>query len=161
GITASNVAHLKRRVVRLDGTLDSSPIYLRGIGGKDVVVVTPTYRPTEALNPNTRAPVWRHPPPRHPPLARTPPIPHATPVPRSARRFVSAAAPDGRITKLALANGSVAWSTPITRDPTHEKLTSSLNIVGGVVYATTGGYIGDAPPYQGHVVALDAGSGKI
>jgi hypothetical protein len=29
------------------------------------------------------------------------------------------------------------------------------------VLAATGGYIGDAPPYQGHVVAIDARSGKI
>ena len=34
-----------------------------------------------------------------------------------------------------------------TRDPTHEKLTSSFNIVGSALIITTGGYIGDAPPY--------------
>ena len=27
--------------------------------------------------------------------------------------------------------------------------------------ATTGGYIGDAPPYQGHVVTIDRASGRI
>jgi hypothetical protein len=49
----------------------------------------------------------------------------------------------------------------ITKDPTHEKLTSSLGVGGGRVIATMGGYIGDAPPYQGKVVTLDAGSGHI
>ena len=28
-------------------------------------------------------------------------------------------------------------------------------------YAATGGYGGDAPPYQGHIVVLDTGSGQI
>src|SRR5581483_6659050 len=36
-----------------------------------------------------------------------------------------------------------------------------LNYVDGHVIATTGGYNGDAPPYQGHVVVLSAATGKI
>src|SRR5262249_22568578 len=32
---------------------------------------------------------------------------------------------------------------------------------GGHVIATTGGYIGDAPPYQGHVAILDPATGKL
>ena len=36
GITAANVKSLVRQQVTLDGTVDSSPIYLRGIGGKDL-----------------------------------------------------------------------------------------------------------------------------
>ena len=68
---------------------------------------------------------------------------------------IYAGAPDGRIVKLAAATGKVLWSTSITRDPTHEKLTSSLNRSRGLVVAATGGYIGDAPPYQGHVVTLE------
>src|SRR5207247_3009999 len=31
GITAANVGHLKRQQVRLPGTVDASPIYLRGV----------------------------------------------------------------------------------------------------------------------------------
>ena len=45
--------------------------------------------------------------------------------------------------------------------PTHEKIASALNLSRGLLLVTTGGYIGDAPPYQGHVVAIDAGSGRI
>jgi hypothetical protein len=55
----------------------------------------------------------------------------------------------------------VLWTTAITRDPTHEKITSSLNVSRGLVIATTGGYIGDAPPYQGHVVTMSERSGRI
>jgi hypothetical protein len=36
-----------------------------------------------------------------------------------------------------------------------------LNFSRGLVIATTGGYVGDAPPYQGHVVTLNAQSGTI
>jgi hypothetical protein len=49
----------------------------------------------------------------------------------------------------------------VTRDPTHEKLTSSLNVSRGLVLVTTGGYIGDAPPYQGHVLTLSERTGAI
>ncbi len=41
----------------------------------------------------------------------------------------------------------------ITREPLHEKLGAALNIDGPDVIAATSGYFGDAPPYQGHVVA--------
>jgi hypothetical protein len=36
-----------------------------------------------------------------------------------------------------------------------------LNFAGGHVIATTGGYVGDAPPYQGHVVVLSARRGRL
>src|SRR6185437_16998355 len=49
----------------------------------------------------------------------------------------------------------------VTRDATHEKMTSALNVSRGQVIAVTGGYIGDAPPYQGHVVTMSAASGRI
>ena len=49
----------------------------------------------------------------------------------------------------------------MTRDPTHEKLASALNLSGSYVIAVTGGYIGDAPPYQGHVVALSRRTGQV
>ncbi len=46
-------------------------------------------------------------------------------------------------------------------DATHEKMTSSLNVSRGLVIMTTGGYIGDAPPYQGHVVTMSERTGMI
>jgi len=35
------------------------------------------------------------------------------------------------------------------------------SIVSVIVLAATGGYIGDAPPYQGHVAVIDARTGRI
>jgi hypothetical protein len=49
----------------------------------------------------------------------------------------------------------------ITRDATHEKLAAALNIDGPDLLAATSGYYGDAPPYQGHVVAIDRASGRL
>ncbi len=53
------------------------------------------------------------------------------------------------------------WSRAITRLPAREKIAAALNFWGGHVIATTGGYIGDAPPYQGHVAIIDARTGKL
>jgi outer membrane protein assembly factor BamB len=78
---------------------------------------------------------------------------------------VYAAAPDGRIHKLAVADGlevsTGAWPVPITRYPVREKIGPALNYAHGLVFAATGGYVGDAPPYQGHAVAIDARSGRV
>jgi len=49
----------------------------------------------------------------------------------------------------------------ITLLPEREKITSSLSLVRGRLVAMTGGYIGDAPPYQGHVVTISPSSGRI
>jgi hypothetical protein len=53
------------------------------------------------------------------------------------------------------------WTTPITLLPSREKIASPLREFRGHIIAVTGGYIGDAPPYQGHVVTLDAQSGRL
>ena len=155
-ITAQNVSKLVRQQVHLDGTVDSSPIYVRGL-----FVVTTTYGRTEALNANTGKVIWRFTPPAYVRLAGSAQITNATPVASTDRTAVYAAAPDGRIRKLRLADGKVLWTTAITRDPSHEKITSSLNVSRGLVIATTGGYFGDAPPYQGHVVTLSERTGRI
>ena len=42
----------------------------------------------------------------------------------------------------------------VTLLPSREKIASALNVWRGSVIVTTGGYIGDAPPYQGHVVVI-------
>ena len=161
-IAAANVGTLVRRQVKLDGTVDSSPIYVaQGVRGRDAFVVTTTYGRTEAIDADTGAVLWRFTPPAYARLAGSAQITNATPVLSTDRTAVYAAAPDGRIRKLRLSDGKVLWTTAITRDPTHEKITSSLNVSRGLVIATTGGYIGDAPPYQGHVVTMFEGNGRV
>ncbi len=161
-ITAADIGRLIKQQVQLDGTVDSSPIYVAaGVRGHDAFIVTTTYGRTEALDASTGDVLWRFTPPTYRKVAGTPQITTATPVLSTDRTAVYAAAPDGVIRKLRLRNGSVVWARSITKDPTHEKITSSLNLASGRVIATTGGYIGDAPPYQGHVVTIAEKTGKI
>jgi outer membrane protein assembly factor BamB len=161
-ITAANVSQLRRRRVRLDGTVDSSPIYAaKAVRGRDAFLVTTTYGRTEALDASSGSVLWRFTPPAYSHLAGSAQITNATPALSTDRTAVYAAAPDGRIRKLRLSDGRVLWTTRITFDPTHEKITSSLNVSRGRVVATTGGYIGDAPPYQGHVVTMSESTGRI
>jgi outer membrane protein assembly factor BamB len=155
-LTAPNVPKLRRLQVRLDGTVDSSPIY---VGGR--IVVTTTYGRTEALSPATGRVLWRFTPPGYSSFAGSAQITNSSPAASTDRTAVYASAPDGRVRKLRLSDGKVLWTTPLTRDATHEKLTSSINVSRGLVIMTTGGYIGDAPPYQGHVVTMSEKTGRI
>jgi outer membrane protein assembly factor BamB len=156
GITAANVKSLRLRKVTLDGTVDSSPIEVNGL-----LVVTTTYGRTEAIDPASGAVRWRFTPPGYASWAGTAQITTATPVADPTLKYVYAASPGGRIYKLSAATGRPVWSVSITRLPQREKIASALNVAGGHVIATTGGYIGDQPPYQGHVAVIDAASGRL
>ncbi len=165
GITAANASKLVRLAVYLDGTVDSSPIYLHDVSVKgkthDVFFVTTTYGKTEAIDAASGKVLWRFVPPTYAKLAGTAQITNSTPAASTDRTAIYASASDGRVRKLRVADGKPLWSTSITLDPTREKLTSSINVSRGLVIMTTGGYIGDAPPYQGHVVTMSEKTGKI
>jgi outer membrane protein assembly factor BamB len=168
GITAANVAHLRRLTVSLPGTVDSSPIYLHGVSVagavRDVAVVTTTYGRTLAIDVADGRILWTFTPPGYTRWEGSAQITTASPIADPDRRYVYAASPDGLIHKLPLADGREApgaWPVSLTRDPSHEKLAAALNIDGADVLAATGGYFGDAPPYQGHVVAIDRSSGRL
>jgi len=165
GITAANAAKLVRLRVKLDGTVDSSPIYLHDVSVKgksrDVFFVTTTYGKTEAIDASSGRVLWRFTPPGYSRFAGSAQITNSSPAASTDRSAIYASAPDGRVRKLRAADGKVLWSTTITRDPTREKLTSSINVSQGRVIMTTGGYIGDAPPYQGHVVTMSEQTGRI
>jgi outer membrane protein assembly factor BamB len=166
GITASMLPTLHRQQVPLPGTADSSPAYVHDatVAGKtrDVFVLTTTYGKTVAVDAASGHLLWTFTPPGYAHWAGSAQITTASPLVDVARDIVYAASPDGRIHALALANGheTAGWPVTITRDPTHEKIASAINLSRGLVLVTTGGYIGDAPPYQGHVVSITA-SGKI
>ena len=165
GITAANVGSLHRQQVELPGTVDSSPIYLHAVtvDGKtrDVFFVTTTYGITLAIDASSGKILWRYTPATYSSYEGSAQITTMTPVADPSRTAIYAGAPDGAIRKLSLATGKQVWSTSITRDPTHEKLASALNYANGLLLAATDGYIGDAPPYQGHVVTLNPATGAI
>ena len=165
GITEANVGRLGRQRVLLDGTVDSSPIYLHGVrvrgGVHDVFFVTTTYGRTEAIDASNGSVLWRFTPAGYSSWAGTAQITTATPAADPGRRWIYAASPDGRVQKLSVADGHLAWRARITLLPSREKIAAALNYSRGRVIATTGGYVGDAPPYQGHVALLAAGNGKL
>jgi hypothetical protein len=169
GITAANVSRLRRTTVALDGTVDSSPVYLHGASvdgaSHNVIVVTTTYGKTLAIDADSAKVLWRFTPPGYSGWAGSPQITTASPVLDPDGEWVYATSPNGLVHKLSLASGAEdrhgAWPVRTTRDATHEKLGAALNIDGAYVIAATSGYLGDAPPYQGHVVLIARSSGRI
>jgi outer membrane protein assembly factor BamB len=165
GITATNLGLLRRQQVRLPGTVDSSPIYLHGVSVRgathDAFFVTTTYGITLAIDAANGRVLWRWTPHGYSHWAGSSQITTATPVADPSRKWIYAASPDGRIQKLSVATGHAVWRRRITLLPSREKIAASLNFASGHVIATTGGYIGDTPPYQGHVAVIAAGSGRL
>jgi hypothetical protein len=167
GITAANVTHLHRVTVNLPGTVDSSPIYLHeaSVAGKthSVVVVTTTYGKTLALDATSGHILWTFTPTGYGEWAGSAQITVSSPLADPDGLYIYATSPNGLIHKLALANGAEApgWPVSITRDAMHEKLGAALNIDGRYLIVTTSGYLGDIPPYQGHVVLIGRSSGRI
>jgi hypothetical protein len=167
GITSANVGKLRRQRVTLDGTVDASPIYLRGVkihgASRDAFFVTTSYGRTIAVDAASGSILWRFMPSSYSSLAGTYRITNSTPVADPNRKFIYAASPDGRVHKLSVASGAEArgWPVRVTLLPQREKLGTSLNYARGLVLIGTGGYLGDQPPYQGHVVAINASTGRI
>jgi PQQ-like domain len=168
GITSANVANLRRTRVTLPGTVDSSPVYAHGasVAGAphNVVVVTTTYGKTLAIDADSGHVLWTFTPSGYERWAGSAQITTASPLIDPGRQAVYATSPNGFVHKLALRDGREAlggWPVSLTRDATHEKLAAALNIDGPDVIATTGGYYGDAPPYQGHVALIDRASGRL
>jgi outer membrane protein assembly factor BamB len=145
--------------------VDSSAIYLHGVAVRgathDAFFVTTTYGITLAIDAASGRILWRWTPRGYAHWAGSAQITTATPVVDPSRKWIYAASPDGRIQKLTVSTGHAVWRRSITRLPSREKIASSLNFAGRSVIAATGGYIGDAPPYQGHVVVIAAKSGRL
>lgn len=165
GLSADRIGLLSLQRVTLDGTVDGTAIYLRGatIGGSayDAFFVTTTYGKTLALDADSGDLLWEYTPRSYERLKGTYRITNATPVADDDRKYIYASAPDGVIRKLSVADGRVVWATTITKLPEREKIASPLSFFRGRVLAATNGYIGDEPPYQGHVAILDAATGSL
>jgi outer membrane protein assembly factor BamB len=165
GITAANVGHLHLLTVALPGTADNSAIYIHQAlveGARhDVAVVTTDYGITVAVDADSGRILWRFVPPAISSWQGSAQITTASPI--AIGDYVYATSPNGLVHKLSLASGSEqpGWPVRITPAPRTEKLTASLNIAGGYVLASTGGYYGDIPPYVGHVVAIPLTGGHV
>jgi len=168
GLTAGNVGSLVRQQIALEGTVDSSPLYVRAyrIEGevRDAFLVQTTYGLVYAIEADTGEVLWRFEPAGYDSFAGSREITTASPVVDTARGFVYSVSPDGLVHKLTLSDGaevdSGEWPARITLDAAHEKITSPLGLWGNLVAATTSSF-GDVPPYQGHVVTIDRDTGRI
>ena len=172
-ITPSTVSNLQRLwQTKLPGVADSSPILLHALSFpdkiRDALYVTTRDGQFVALDAADGTVLWSRQPSR-PTTAN--PSPHArssitnsSPVADSSRQYVYSYGLDGSLHKYAATTGDEVkdsgWPAQITRMPETEKESSALSIAGERIYATTSGYFGDAPPYQGHLVSIDESSGE-
>jgi outer membrane protein assembly factor BamB len=165
GINAANLRRLSARVVQLPGTVDASAIALHGVrvGGqrRDVLVMTTTYGRTLAIDADTGRRLWEYTPGDIGSYQGSAQITTATPTADPSRAYVYATSPDGYVHKFSVANGHQVWQTKVTLLAQQEKLASPPTVEGGSLIVVTDGYIGDAPPYQGHVVSLSLATGRI
>ena len=165
GIDSATVSSLHRQQVPIDGIVDASVIYLHGVSVQgathDVFFMTTSYGKTLAVDADSGSILWEFTPQGYADWAGSRQVTTSTPAADPDRQSIYAASPDGHVQKLAISDGHALWSTAITRLPRREKIASPLTFFRGKVIAVTGGYIGDAPPYQGHVAILDAGTGKL
>jgi hypothetical protein len=161
GITANNVADLERHEVHLSGTPDSSPIFIP----PNSFVVNTAYGRTFAVDADTGEIQWAFVPDGIEGWEGSSQITQSSPVDDPETPYLYSYSPDGRVHKLEDATGreirSDEWPALVTKDAGHEKSAPALNLANGLVLLATGGYLGDAPPYQGHVVAIDKGSGQL
>jgi len=168
GFTVAALSHLRRITVALPGTIDSSPAVVGGVLAdgrrRTVVIATSTYGRTFAIDADSGRILWTYTPPDFTRYAGSAQITNSSPVVAGDEPYVYAPDPDGKIRKLSLANGSEVgggWPVTVTRDPSREKLSSALGAVGPYLLVTTGGYYGDIPPYQGHLVVVRRATGSI
>ncbi|MHB1837197.1 MAG: outer membrane protein assembly factor BamB family protein [Solirubrobacteraceae bacterium] len=165
GIDAGNVGRLRLATVRVDGVVDSSAVELHDVvvagAPRDVIFVTTTYGKTIALDAATGHKLWEFAPGQVNSTPGNPQVTTASPAVDPDRQYIYTASPNGVIHKLAVASGRQVWARSVTFDPGHEKIASALNISGPWVVVTTGGYYGDAPPYDGHVVMISRATGRI
>jgi hypothetical protein len=169
GINSRNLGALGSRVVGISGVADSSAVELHGVvvgrRARDMLFITSTYGRTLAIAASTGQTLWQYTPGDIGSYQGSAQITTASPVLDPDRRYLYATSPDGLVHKLAVSSGrevrSGHWPARVTYNPAHEKIGGALNITGNSVVVVTGGYFGDQPPYQGHVVMIDRASGRV
>jgi outer membrane protein assembly factor BamB len=151
--------------VKLDDVVDASAVYLQGASVRgdrhNAIFVTTSYGKTIAIDADSGDVLWEYTPASYCELSGTRQFTNSTTVVDPDGQSIYAASPDGYIEKLAVSDGRLDWRTAITDLPLGEKMGSPLKFFRGRVIAVTAGYIGDRPPYQGHVAILDGSSGKL
>jgi outer membrane protein assembly factor BamB len=161
-LTVGNVHRLhKQWQVSLGTVADSTPILLEHvrIGRADMPMLFQTRVDGETLGieATTGKIVWRF-------KTHGSTVTDSTPAADPSGTSIYVPGIDGMVHKLSAATGreqhAPGFPVRITLLPLTEKDASPLNVANGYLYAVTSGYNGDAPPYDGHVVAVELSSGK-
>ena len=160
-INRGNVSHLKLKwVTTLDAVADSTPIYMhrvaRGSTRIPMLFQTDGVGTTYGIDASSGTILWRF-------HTTGPKITASTPVMDPSGTALYVPGVDGFVHKVDAATGSElsapGFPAQITLIPNTEKDASPLNLANGFLYAATSGYLGDAPPYQGHVVTVNLSNG--
>jgi outer membrane protein assembly factor BamB len=161
-LNANNVHHLRARwQISLGIVADSTPILLEHVvvRGRPRTMLFQTAKNGETFGIDAASGriLWRF-------ATHGPKITTSTPAADPSTRSIYVPGVDGFVHKLDAATGhelrAPGFPVRITRMTMTEKDASSLNVANGYLYATTGGYLGDAPPYDGHVVSVRLSDGK-
>jgi outer membrane protein assembly factor BamB len=149
-------------VAKLDAVADSTPIFVKHIrnhAGKVTAMLFQTDHlgTTYGIDAGSGSILWRF-------RTSGPKITDSTPALDPAGSAIYVPGVDGYVHKVDAATGSElqarGFPVQITLMPDLEKDASPLNVANGYLYAATSGYFGDAPPYDGHVVAVRLSDGK-
>ncbi|MBV8155730.1 MAG: PQQ-binding-like beta-propeller repeat protein [Candidatus Eremiobacteraeota bacterium] len=160
-LTAANVSHLRAMWQIPFGTpADSAPIYLERVtvGRRAIPMLFLTNKSgvTFGIEARTGHIAWRF-------ATHGPKITTSAPAADPSGTAVYVPGVDALLHKLDAATGhelrAPGFPVRVTLMPQTEKDASELNVANGYLYATTSGYDGDAPPYDGHVVAVRLSDG--
>jgi outer membrane protein assembly factor BamB len=161
-VTVGNVHRLRERwQVSLGQVADSTPILLERVrlrrANVPMLFQTTKNGVTLGIEAATGKIVWRF-------TTHGSTITDSTPAADPSGTSIYVPGIDGKVHKLAAATGreehAPGFPARITHLPLTEKDASPLNVANGYLYAVTSGYYGDAPPYDGHIVAVRLSDGK-
>ncbi len=146
-LTTANVGSLHERWrVKLGEVSDSAPL----VAGA-MLFLTATNGTTYGIDAPTGRIVWRF-------VTHGPRFTTASPAFDAAGDALYVPGIDGYIHKLNPRTGAEragnGFPARVTTSPATEKVSSAFNLSNGYLYATVSAYLGDIPPYVGHVVAV-------
>lgn len=160
-LTLANVGLLRARWQISFGTpTDAAPIYLESVrvgrGTRPMLFLTARSGTTFGIDAATGRIAWHF-------VTHGPNITTSAPAADPSGTAIYVPGVDGFVRKLDAATGrelrAPGFPVQVTRLTQREKDASELNVGNGYLYATTSGYDGDAPYYDGHVVAVRLSDG--
>ncbi|HEV2458698.1 MAG TPA: PQQ-binding-like beta-propeller repeat protein [Ktedonobacterales bacterium] len=163
-LTAATVRSLRQAwSVTLPDLADERPILLRHLAWpdgrlRDVLYLTTDNGTLLALDADSGAQLWAA-----TPKNTNPKYTKASPAADPVQGLIYSYGLDGKVHRFRATTGQEVtgngWPVRVTKMPLSEKVSAALNLANGYLYVTTASFSGDAPPYQGHLVAINVKTG--